>query len=301
MAGRIMGSAEKNADKRMAENLLEQIKALQTEVERLKSELRRVRGVPSGKIGIAFLIPGALSLCYSIIQESQILAFIGLSLTFWGALFFFIKPIRYVRSELLGLAELPSYTTIDRILREFKFKGKSYYIPPYPKDVYLPEHLKGLKEMITFISSNADASMPTIEDMAKRKFILKNPNGICISPPGLGLLTQMENELGRDFTEIDLETLIESLPQIVTSDLQVAEEVEIKNENNKIYTKVSGSIYRDLYARQDLMSIHVLGSPLISAIACALAKTTGRTVSIERSKISEDGLTVEAWYSFTGE
>lgn len=296
-----MGSTNEDSERQTTKILLEQIKALQVEIERLKSELKRTRRIPSGKIGLALLIPGALSLCYSIIQESQILAFIGLGLTFWGALFFFVKPIRYVRSELLGLAELPSYLTIDRIIREFKFKGKSYYIPPYPREVYLPEHLKGLKEMIVFISSDTDASMPSVEDMAKRKFMLRNPNGICISPPGLGLLTQMEKELGKDMTEIDLETLIESLPQTATSDLQVAEEVEIRNEDNKIYAKISGSIYNDLYARHDLASIRVLGCPLISAIACALAKTTGRIVSIEKSKISEDGLTVESWYRFTEE
>jgi len=296
-----MSPTDKNIERQTAKNLLEQIKALQAEVESLKAELKRARRVPSGKVGLAFLIPGALSLYYSIIQESQILAFIGLGLTFWGALFFFVKPIRYVRSELLGQAELPTYSTIDRIIREFKFKGKSYYIPPYPRDVYLPEHLKGLKEMIVFISSNANPNMPSIEDMAKSRFLLRNPNGICISPPGLGLLTQMEKELGKDLSEVDLETLIESLPQIVTTNLQVAEEVEIKKEKDMIYLKISGSIYAELYARQDLISIRILGCPLISAIACALAKSTGKIVSINRGKISEDGLIIEAWYSFAEE
>jgi hypothetical protein len=161
--------------------LIEAVKQLQVENENLKFELKKAKSIPSGKVGLAFIIPGALALAFSILNNSNTLAFIGLGLTLWGALFFFVRPVRYVQSSLLDSTALSTYTTIDRIIRDLKFKGKSYYIPPYPREVYLPEYLKGLKETVVFISADT-GGMPSIEELAKSKFLLENPNGVCVAP-----------------------------------------------------------------------------------------------------------------------
>ena len=279
--------------------LMERIQQLQLEVESLKNEIVNIKKLPSEKIAIALLTPGIAALIFSILKESQILAFIGLSLTFWGTLFFFIKPIKYVRGNLLDSAATSTYLTIDRIIKDLKFRGKSYYIPPYPKDIYLPKHLKGLKEMIVFISADTKPGMPSIEEIAKSRFLLENPNGICISPPGLGILEQIEKELGEDIIKIDLETLIEILPSVITESLHLAKEIEIKKEKKRIYARIEDPIYKNLYSKeQNLKSIHFLGCPLASAIACAIAKTTGKITTIQKNRVSPDAQTVEFWYSF---
>ena len=281
--------------------LLEQIGELQLQVESLKSEIEKIRRVPSGKIGLAFIIPGALSLIFSILKESQILAFIGLGLTFWGALFLFIKPVRYVRSELLHSVSLSSYLILDRIIKDLKFKGKSYYIPPCPKDVYLPEYLKGLKEMTVFISASKRSSMPSVEEMAKSKFLLKNPKGICVSPPGLGVLIEFERELRMDLTKMDLDAFLEVLPQLVTENIHLAKYVEIEREDGTFRLKISNSIYGNLYVREGLKSVHLLGCPLVSAVACAIAKVTGKVVTIREDKVSLNGQLIEVWYDLVGD
>lgn len=283
--------------------LMDTIKQLQTEIENLKLELRSVRHIPSGKIGIIFMVPGTLSLIFSILNDSQILGFIGLGLTFWGALFFFVRPIRYVKSSLLESTAISSYSTIDRIVRDLKYTGKSYYIPPYPKEVYLPEHLKGLKDLIVFISRarRSGAGMPAIEEMAKSKFLLENPKGICVAPPGLGLLTQFEKELRKEMTKLELNELCESLPQLILENFQLAKEIEMKTKKNQVHLRIFDSIYKNLYSREkNLKSVHFLGCPLVSAIACAIAKATGKIVTLHRDSISPDGQTIEVWYRFTG-
>jgi len=283
--------------------LMDTIKQLQTEIENLKLELRSVRHIPSGKIGIIFMVPGTLSLIFSILNDSQILGFIGLGLTFWGALFFFVRPIRYVKSSLLESTAISSYSTIDRIVRDLKYTGKSYYIPPYPKEVYLPEHLKGLKDLIVFISRarRSGAGMPAIEEMAKSKFLLENPKGICVAPPGLGLLTQFEKELRKEMTKLELNELCESLPQLILENFQLAKEIEMKTEKNQVHLRIIDSIYKNLYSREkNLKSVHFLGCPLVSAIACAIAKATGKIVTLHRDSVSLDGQTIEVWYRFTG-
>lgn len=275
---------------------VETIKHLQTEIENLKMELRKMKGLPSGKIGVAFIIPGALALYFAVTQSSNVLAFIGLGLTFWGALFFFVRPVKYVQSSLLDSTAISTYATIDRIVNDLKFKGKSYYIPPYPKEVYLPEYLKGLKDPVVFVSADT-GGMPSVEELAKSKFMLENPNGICIAPPGLGLLTQFEKELGRDTAKIKLDELFESLPPLIMESLQMAKEVEMKQENGQVYMKMLDSTYKSLYiAEENLKSIHFLGCPLVSAMACAIAKASGKMVIIQKDSIAPDGRTIEVWY-----
>jgi hypothetical protein len=216
----------------------------------------------------------------------------------WGALFFFIKPVRYVQSSLLDSTAISTYTTIDRIVKDLKFKGKSYYIPPYPKEVYLPEYLKGLKETVVFISADT-GGMPSMEELAKSKFFLENPNGICVAPPGLGLLTRFEKELRKDFAKLQLNELCESLPPIIVEGLQLAKEMEMKVDADQVYVKMLDSTYKSLYiTEENLKSIHSLGCPIASAIACAIAKVTGKMVTIEKDNVSPDGQTIEVWYHF---
>jgi hypothetical protein len=289
---------DKSSELTTTQYLIETIKQLQMDNENLKLELKKVKGIPSGKIGISFIIPGILALIFSILHDSTILAFVGLSLTFWGALFFFVRPLRYVQSSLLDSTAISTYTTIDRIVRDLKFKGKSYYIPPFPKEVYLPEYLKGLKETVVFISADT-GGMPSIEELAKSKFFVKNPNGICVVPPGLGLLIQLEKELRMDITKLQLDELFERLQPIIVENLQLAKEVEIKLEDNQIHVKVFDSAYKNLYtAEENLKSIHSLGCPLVSALACAIAKATGKMTIIQRDSISPDGQTIDVWYSW---
>ncbi|MCW3986011.1 MAG: hypothetical protein NWE91_06355 [Candidatus Bathyarchaeota archaeon] len=292
---------DKSAELSTTQYLVETVKQLQAENENLKLELTKSRRIPSGKIGIIFLIPGILSLAFSIYVTSSVLAFIGLGLTFWGALFFFVRPIKYVQSTLLDSTAITSYSTIDRIIKDLNYKGKSFYIPPYPKDIYLPEYLKGLKNMIVFISADSNASMPSIEEMAKSRFLLENPKGISIAPPGLGLLTLFEKELKTDLTGLNLNELYDSLSNTILEHFQLAKEIEIKPEKDTIHLKIVDSTYKDLYSREEnLKSIHLLGCPIVSAVACAIAKATGKMVTIVKDEVSLDNQTIQVWLQILG-
>ncbi|MEM2130722.1 MAG: hypothetical protein QXZ70_09010, partial [Candidatus Bathyarchaeia archaeon] len=114
---------------------------------------KEAKSLPSRIISLAFTAPGALALIFSIMNNSSVLAFIGLGLTFWGGLFLFASPVKYVKRSLLDFTAASTYNTLDRIIGNLKLESKSYYIPPYPKDAYLPEHLTGLKEAVVFVSN----------------------------------------------------------------------------------------------------------------------------------------------------
>jgi len=286
-----------NSEKATVQYLMETLQSLQKENEILKQEALKSKRVPSGKIGFALLATGALTLVGSVVKTSTVLAFIGLGLAFWGALFLFARPIKFVRSTLLDSTAIASYTTIDRMIEDLDYKGKPIYIPPYPKEAYLPEYLKGLKEMIVFIPAKDIIAVPTIEEIAKKQFILKNPKGICITPPGYGLINLFEKELKAELTQVNIDSLFSNLPIIVVNDLELAKELEINQENDLIHVKMVDSVYNDLYStEQAFKSVNTIGCPLTSAIACALAKTTGKLVIIAKSNASPDPKTIEVWY-----
>ena len=292
----------KRAELSSTQYLVETIKQLQAMNEHLKLELLKSRRIPSGKIGIAFLVPGVLSLAFSIYTGSSVLAFIGLGLTFWGALFFFVRPVKYVRSTLLDSAAVASYSTIDRIIKDLNYNGKGFHIPPYPKDVYLPEYLKGLKNMIVFISADSGTSMPSVEDIAQSRFLTEDPKGISVAPPGLGLLTLIENEMKTDIATLSLDELYSNLQKTILENFQLAKEVEIIPQEDKVQLRIHDSIYKNLYSKEEnLNSIHFLGCPIVSAIACAIAKNTGKIVTIQKSQVSMDGETIQVELQFRRE
>jgi len=259
---------------------------------------RKVESSGSSKLTMLFLLAGILSLVFSIYSESQIIALIGLGLTFWGALFILLKPPKLVEGSLLYNAAVSTYLTIDRIIDDFNYKGKGYYLPPYPKDVYLPEYLKGLKASVVFVSAKNDSEMPSIEEIAKGNFLSKGQKGVLVAPPGLGILTQIEEKTRVDFTKIELTELCDVLPTLILQDLNLAKGMGMELNGDQVHLKLVDSLYKDLYsARNNLKSVIFVGCPITSAVACALAKTSGRTITIQKHQVSPDGLALEVWYS----
>jgi hypothetical protein len=271
----------------------------QTENHNLKNQLEpddpKIDPTSPLTVSIAFAIPGILSLAFSVTTGSSVLAFIGLGLTFWAALFYLVRPITYVQGGLLNTNAAPLYQTIDRITKDLDIRGKAIYLPPYPQKAYLPDHLKGLKETTIFLPKSADQASTPIEEMATGKFTTKNPKGIILNPPGSSYLDEFEKLLRTDITKITLEDLCNALPQVILENYQLAKEIEMKTENNHIHLKTTDSIYKDLY-KENLKTVKLLGDPLTSAIACTIAKATGKQVQIEAIITTGDERTIEATY-----
>ena len=220
-----------------AKQMAESVDELRTETQSLKKQIQTLNRNSTLRISIIFTIPGILSLILSIITGSQVLAFIGLGLTFWGALFFLVRPIAYVRGSLLSTTAITLYQTVDRIIRDLNCRGKPIYIPPYPKEVYLPQHLGGLKETVIFIPADANQATPSIEEMATSKFITKQPKGVILFPPGSSFLAQLEQVpridiMRTDITKMNLEDLCSTLPQTIIENFQLAKEIEMKTQDN---------------------------------------------------------------------
>jgi len=260
---------------------------------------------PYRRISIVFIVIGILSLILSIgnitplsntsMGNLSLLAFIGLTLILWGTMIYLIRPVSYVRSNLLEATSFSTYSTIDRIEKHMKMNSNVFYIPPYPMEVFVPEHLKGLKEMIIYIAANENIEIP-IEEIAKGGFIVEEDQGFIIIPPGIGVADEIEKELNINFEKINIDDLCEILPRIIVENLFLAKKVILKNNENHVQTQITDSVYKELYYKNNIQSILYIGSPLVSAIACAISKSTGKTVTIKSSKMSTDNNTIDVSY-----
>lgn len=270
-------------------NLEETVQQLQSEKEAPTLWPQKHRRKPSGKVGYIFLSFGIVALASSIIYDSSILAFIGLGLTLWGGLFLFVKPVRYVKANLIDSTAISSLTAIDKILTELNYQGQGIHLPP--------RRLNELNEVVIFVPKRKRTLIPQPKEVAQGKVFI-NPDGIYLTPPGQGLLTLYEKELGTDLSKVNLDYLRINLPKLLIEDLELLEDLEISAHKDSVHVKMMGSVYESLCSqvRNHTNICSRLGCPLCSSIACALAKATGKAVVIERNELSTDGKTVETWY-----
>jgi len=250
----------------------------------------------SAKIVYSTLIAtGAVALATSIIYASSILAFIGLGLLFWGITFTFIRTEEYVKKALLDVTVSPQMAIINEIIQEMECEGNAIYLPPkYLSD---PEAYKA------YIPKQKEAELPTPEQTQKQDpqfFIafIENPPAALLTPPGAELAKLFEKTLETNFTRVDLQYLQQNMPKLLIEDLEIAQNFEMETENDKIRVKIQNSVFNALnkVTEQPSSIYSAFGSPLSSAIACALAKSTGKPIIIEKQQTSEDGRDVTIDY-----
>jgi hypothetical protein len=273
-----------------AQSPIERLQRLERENGALRLELWRQRRRPSGIVGYVLLILGVVALISSVSFSSLVSAFIGLGLTFWGALLLYIRPTSYVKASLLDPSILSNLIAINQIIADLNYRGRGIYLPP--------RYLKELKSGTVYIPAENTQTIPPAKEVAQEGVFLKNPNGMCLTPSGLGLANLYERELGTDFARADLYYLQNNLPKLFREGLEIAEDLEINPQNDLIHVKITGSVYQDLCREtRKLPNVcNSFGCPLCSSIAIALTRATGKPIIIEKNEASPDGKTIEAYY-----
>jgi hypothetical protein len=235
-------------------------------------------------LAIVLLVAGIALFVVSVFSGSLIVCIFGLGLIFWGALFLLIPPPKHVDPSFLVTSALPDYMTIDRMLTYLVPKNEAYNIPPCPRGVCLPEHLEGLKEMVTFIPAEQTSGMAEIEDIARSYFLIERPKGFLVTSPGIGLLDKIEQKRGIDFSQVPLCELDETLPYLLGG-LFLSQEIKLTVGESEIVLQIDDSLYSGLYSEKyNLKSISLLGCPMVNAAGCAIAKSLGKPTMIQEIK-----------------
>ena len=246
-------------------------------------------------LGLGFLLFGVILIWLSILYESTILLLISLAITFWGSLLLYVRPTRYVRSILIDSATISSLEALDQLITGLEYKGKGVYLPP--------RSLEEVKGGRVFIPKNEMIMVPVIEKETAQQVFVGNPDGLYLIPPGVELANLFEKELGKNFAEVSLEYLAENLPKVFIEDLEIAKNCEVSMRKNLVSVKISGVTYDLLCQRLCGKSAvcSTIGCPFCSAIACAIARSTGKQVMMEKNSFSKENKVVQVYYKILGE
>jgi hypothetical protein len=145
--------------------------------------------------------------------------------------------------------------------------------------------------------------LPRISETTEEKLRFRNQAGLFLTPPGMVLSKLFEQALGVSFTKTDLAYVQQNFPKLLIEDMELVETAEIQTQNDKVTLEITSSILNDVCQEtRKLPRTHkAVGCLLSSAIACALAKATGKAVIIEKETQTPDNKTTRIEYQILGE
>ena len=229
------------------------------------------------------------------IYVSSFLAILGVAIIFWGTILLYITPTKHAPLTLLNASALSNTSNIERILSEHNVAQKGVYLPP--------QNLIPLESSLIFVPEKPNQPLPKRENTIDQKLTANNQKGIFITPPGFALSKIFEQELGISFTKTDLTYIREKLPKLLIETMELAENVEIQTQNNTIILQIVNNIFSGVCqeTRKFPRTHETVGCLLPSAIACALAKATGKPIVIANEKQSQDNKTTVIEYQIVEE
>jgi hypothetical protein len=248
----------------------------------VKSHTRRPNA--TSLASCVLLVSGAVLVIFSLFSTTTVLSLVGLSLVFWGFLLLYVRPTRHVKLELLTSLRSP-LESIDKIIEETKNEGKGIYLPP--------KSLKDITTSIVLVPRNPIAQLPRLEEVTSDSLLHNNPEGLHMTPPGFSLCQLFEKTVGIPFTAMSLESLREKMLKLFVEDLGIADCLDIQAENNTIIVETTKSVFANLCEETArLQKVHnSIGCPFCSAIACALAKATGKPIIIKEEQSNREKTT----------
>jgi len=254
---------------------IEKLKQLEQQKNDLQADLRRLKRKPEGKIGYLLLFLGLVLLVLAVVYSHNVSAFIGVALTFWGALLFYIRPTRFIRKEILDSTVVEPLKYVYKILDELEFRGKPRYISPGT--------LRGIRSASVYIPKSDPFPTLSDEELSHEEAFLTNPSAVKVTPPGLGLSWLLEDELKTNFSTVDLGYLPHNLEKALVEGLEIAETFEIEVSGPIVQVEIRGSIFDEINEELEKFDAQLrIGDPLTSAIACILARSTRRPIIIEK-------------------
>lgn len=228
----------------------------------------------SGGIGLFILIAGIILSTLAIDYNNSMYALIGISLVFWGALFFYIKPKNFVKNEVLNSAISNTYEFYDLILKNLDFIGKPMYIAP--------DSLWGLNNVLMVVTRTPETQINLPENIDDDVYEV-TPEMIKMTPPGLEISRLIENQLNTTFATETPDKMNSLLEKALVEELEIAMAFQINIQEPFIHVELKDTVFDEIIDNI-IQKNHAqkLGDPLTSAICCLTAKTMRKPVTIEK-------------------
>ena len=235
------------------------------------------------------LAAGALSLAVSFAITSYFLLFIGLALIFWGGILNYVAPSRQVPLELLVATATPLLSEIHRTLSDLNLTSKGIYLPP--------KYLEDPESVLIYVPFDPEAPLPRYLEKKTSDRDLELKKGLLLTPPGFSLSKFFERRLKTSFTRMNLKTLKEKLPKSLIESWEIVEDAKMSLDRDSVIFESRKDILDELHKEAVRLNINeTVGYALSSAIACAIAKASGRPIIIEREEYDSEKETTKTVY-----
>jgi hypothetical protein len=243
----------------------------------------------SQMIIFTMLLLGAAIWVTSAFYGSSFLAITGVAIVIGGAMLLYVTPSKHVPLTLLNASAESAAANIERIISELNLSERGVCLPP--------KNLKNIESSLIFIPENPKTPLPTPEE-TNEKLSTNQKTGAFVTPPGLALSRLFEEELGFSFRKTDLKQIQHKLPKLLVEDLELAESAEIQIQNNIVTLKIIGSVLDEICRQTDSQpkTHKQVGCLLSSAIACTLAKATGKPITIQNETRNQETKTTHVEY-----
>jgi len=229
------------------------------------------------------IIMGIFYVLISIFSASLVLAIVGTALVCWGVIVPYITRIEHVPLALLNAAAISAIRNIERTLEEANLSNKGRYLPP--------GSMRDSESSIVVIPEKLGQRLPKPEYVIEEKLLPPNKDFLFVTPPGLELSKLFEKELGVSFTQVDFDFVQQNLPKLLVKKMGLAKRAGMRIQGNTAVLKLKGNVFKSvcLDTRKLPRTHDQVGCLLSSAVACVLAKASGKIVTIQKDELSDDG------------
>jgi hypothetical protein len=228
----------------------------------------------SGGIGLFILIAGIILSTLAIDYNNSMYALIGISLVFWGALFFYIKPKNFVKNDVLNSAIANTYEFYEMVFSNLDFIGTPIYMAP--------DSLWGLNNVLMVVPRSSDTQIQFPENIDDNVFEVTQEM-IKMTPPGLEISRLIEKQLNTSFATITPDKMHHLLEKALIEELEMARTLQINIQEPFVEVEIKDSVFDEIIDNV-IQKTHAqkLGDPLTSALCCLTAKTMRKPITIEK-------------------
>jgi hypothetical protein len=242
------------------------------------------------RLGLIVTTIGAGCLTISYLSSSLILTFIGLGLTLWGLLLFYILPSRSIPRKVFDVLTFSMLRSIDAIVDEL-YHGQSVVH-------FYHANRNGLAQGYIYFSSRPSGAVRNYVHFNSQEISQSDFNGTFIFSPSQGLLDLFERELNVNLARIDFSFLQRTLPDILVEELKLVDYFLIEANDDTFVIRFSGEpsahLCRLINERSKIG--YRIGCPVCGVLALALSKSTGRPIRIKQTITENDGVNISTVY-----
>jgi hypothetical protein len=211
----------------------------------------------------------------------MILTFIGLGITLWGLLLFYISPTRSIPRKVFDALSFSMLRSIDTIVDEL-YDGESVVH-------FYHANRDGLAQGYIYFAQRPNGAVRNYVQFNSQQISQTEFNSTSILSPSQGLLDLFEKELNVNLARIDFSFLQRTLPDILVEELKLVDYFLIEAKDDTFVIRFSGEPSAHLCRlinEKSKIGYHI-GCPVCSVLALALSKSTGRPIRIKQT-ITED-------------